>query len=204
MPLFALKNAEAAGQRLAEEVPAMHWDVRLRSPPLRRPVLNVLGNRNVRHRPPGNRGFHGLIDHVAHVRRPHHALVIGGDIAEHLHEIHILLIVGADEIVEGVAGDRENRLAVALGIIESIEEMQPTGTGGGQTDAEASGKFGEPAGRKRRRLFMPYLNQLNAALSPAQRFEYAVDTVAGKTEDGVHFPVNQPVDQQICHGVSHR
>ena len=54
----------------------------------------------------GNRRLDRHVDHVADMRRTHDSLAVGGDIAEEFVQIHILLVMRADEIMERVTGDR--------------------------------------------------------------------------------------------------
>jgi hypothetical protein len=69
-----------------------------------RPVLDVLGDGDVRDAAPGERHLDGLVDHADHVMRAHHALVIDRDVHEQFVEVDILLVVCANEVVEGMAG----------------------------------------------------------------------------------------------------
>ena len=62
-----------------------------------------------------------LVHDVLHVGRPHDPLVVQGHVHEELVEVDVLLIVRADEVVKGVAGDGEHRLAIELGVVESVE-----------------------------------------------------------------------------------
>ena len=63
----------------------------------------------------------GLVGHVLDVRHPHDPGRVDGHVGEHPVQVHVLLGVGVDQVVEVVAGDRQDRLAVALGVIEAIE-----------------------------------------------------------------------------------
>ena len=125
------------------------------------PVLNVLGNGDVRDAAVGERGLDRLVDDIVHVRRPHHALVVDGDVHEQLVEIHVLLVMGADQIVKGVAGDRQHRLAVELRIVKSVQQVNAAGAGGREADAQASGEFGVAAGGERGGFLMPHLDELH-------------------------------------------
>ena len=62
-----------------------------------------------------------LVHNVVDVGRPHDALIVGRDVGEDLVQVHVLLVVRADEVVEGVSCDGEHRLTVAFGIIEAIQ-----------------------------------------------------------------------------------
>lgn len=75
----------------------------------------------MRDRTIGQRGLDGFVDHVDDVRRPHDALVVGRDIHEELVEINVLLVMRADQIVEGMTGDCEHWLAIAFRIIQAVQ-----------------------------------------------------------------------------------
>ena len=130
----------------------------------------------------GERGLDRLVDDVDDVRRPHDALVVRGDVHEQLVEIDVLLVVRADQVVEGVAGDRQHRLAVALGVVQAVQQVDAARARGRQADAEAAGVLGVAARGERRRLLVPHLDEADLVLVRAQRLEDAVDAVAGKAE----------------------
>jgi len=54
--------------------------------------------------------------------------------------------------------------------------------------------------RERRGFFMSYLNESDLLGPGAKRLEHAVDAIAGQTENGIHAPGDQAVDEQIGHG----
>jgi hypothetical protein len=60
--------------------------------------------------------------------RPHDALVVGGNVHEELVQVHILLVMGADQVVEGMTRDGQDRLPVALGIVQAIEQVNAAGS----------------------------------------------------------------------------
>jgi hypothetical protein len=45
-------------------------------------------------------------------------------------EVHVLLEVRANEIVKGVAGDRQDGLTITLRVIRAVQQVDPSGTGG--------------------------------------------------------------------------
>src|SRR6185437_14650580 len=110
------------------------------------PLLHVFGDGDVAHAVTAEGGLDGGVDHVDDVGGSHDALVVDGDIHVELVEVHILLVAGADEVVEGVAGDGEHGLAVALGVVEAVEEVDAAGAGGGEANAEAARVLGVAAG----------------------------------------------------------
>ncbi len=81
----------------------------------------------MRHTLPPVRGAHRHIHHVHRVRGAHHPLVEYRYIHEQLVEIDVLLVVHADQVAEGVAGNGEHRLLIALRVIESVQQMHAAG-----------------------------------------------------------------------------
>ena len=55
------------------------------------------------------------------VCRAHDPRVVNRDVHKKLVEIDVLLRMGVDQVVKMMAGDREHRLAVELGVIQTIQ-----------------------------------------------------------------------------------
>src|ERR1051326_1492636 len=108
--------------------------------------------------------------------RPHNSLVIGGDIKVELVEGDILLRVRPDEIVELKSGDRQNRLAVELRVIKTIQEVNAAGAGGRKAHAKLACIFRVAARHEGRGFLMSHLNETDFFLPRAQSFHDAVYT----------------------------
>ena len=65
----------------------------------------------------------------------------------------------ADEIVKGVPGNRQDRLSVEFRVVQAVEQVNATGSGRRQTDAQPPSKFRIATGRERGRFLMSHLNQ---------------------------------------------
>ena len=74
--------------------------------------------------------------------RTHHSLVESGDVHENLVQIDILLVMRANEVMESMAGNRQNGLAVTLRIVEPVQKVNSTRPGCCDTDTQAAGEFG--------------------------------------------------------------
>src|ERR1051326_1837063 len=61
------------------------------------------------------------------VRRTHDPRVVNGDIHKELVEIDVLLSVRVDKIVIMVTGNRQDRLAIELGIVEAVQQVNAAG-----------------------------------------------------------------------------
>jgi hypothetical protein len=176
--------------RRREGVAAVVQDVHLGAAlGVRRPLLDVLGDGDVRHGAPAQRRADRLVHHVLDVGRPHDALVVQGDVHVDLVEIDVLLEVGADEVVEGVAGDGQHGLAVVLGVVQTVEQVDAARPGGRHTHAQRAGRLGVAAGREGGGLFVTHLHELDLVLVLAQRLEKAIDAITRETEDHLHAPV---------------
>ena len=79
----------------------------------------------------------GEVGEILDVIGAHDALVEDGDVHEELVELDVLLGEGADQVVIVHAGDREHGLAVELGVVEAVEEVDPAGAGGGEAARRA-------------------------------------------------------------------
>jgi hypothetical protein len=108
--------------------------------------------------------------------------------------------------VKGVSGNSQNRMAVAFGIIESIQKMNPTGTRRSHADAETPSVLCITAGGEGRCLFVPNLNKSDFLLVRPQRLEETIYTVTRKSKNGINVPLNEPFDYKVgycfCHNYS--
>src|ERR1041384_1840570 len=82
--------------------------------------------------------------------------------------------------------------------------MYAAGARGGHADAEPARVFGVTAGGESGRLFVSDLDELDLLLMSSERFEDAVDAIAGKTEDRVNAPSHKPRDHFICYRLRHQ
>ena len=85
--------------------------------------LKIHWKIDVRDSAPAQGAAAGQVCDVADMFGSHHARVVKRYIHEQAVEINILLGVGIDQIVEVMPGDRQHRLAIEFGIIESVQQM---------------------------------------------------------------------------------
>ena len=109
-------------------------------------VLHVHGKSDVSHFSIGERGAASQVHHVLQVRGSHDARVVRSHVHEKAVEGDILLGKGVIQIVKGKSGNRQHRLAVELGIIEPVQEMDAARAGGSQTYSQLSRVLGVGAG----------------------------------------------------------
>src|SRR5206468_4210429 len=94
-------------------------------------------------------------------------------------------------------------LAIALGIIESVQKVYATWTRCRETYAEPAGVLGIANSGKGSCFFMPHLDESNLILSRAESFKNTVHSIARKSKDCVYSPVNKSLNQHVGHGLSH-
>jgi hypothetical protein len=151
-------------------------------------VLRVLGNRQMRHTPSREGRAAGNITDDARVQWAADPNVVEGDIAHQGDGIDALLELRADQIVKRGAGDREHRRRIHVRIVQAIQEVNRSGSGGRQANAELAGELGVTRGHERGRLLVPHRDKANLVLSFAQRLNEGVDAVADDAKDKRYLP----------------
>jgi len=83
--------------------------------------------------------------------------------------------------------------------------MNAARTGGGKANSEPAGELRVAAGHECSCFLVPHLDEPNFLLALPQRLHDAVDPIAWDSEDSVHSPVDQALDQEVssggCHGL---
>ena len=154
------------------------------------PFLNVFRNRDMGHGAMTKRGANGFVDYVMDMGRSHDALVVSSNIHVQLVEINVLLKTRADHIVEGMAGNREYRLTIALGVIQAIQKVNTSRSRGGNADSQAAGVLGITAGCKRRRLFMTDLDEFQFFRMGPECLKHSIDPISRKTKNDFYTPID--------------
>ena len=173
----------------------MCGNVRRRALALGIPVLNVLGDRDMRDGAIAERGLDRFVHDIDDMIRSGNTLVVGGDIHVELVEIDVLLVVGADQIMKRVARDGEHGLPVAFRIVEAVEQMNAAGPGRRKAHAETAGVFCIAAGGEGCGLFVPDLDKSDLFLIRPQRLENSIHAIAGKTENRFDAPLDEAFHQ---------
>src|SRR5262249_6904534 len=140
----------------------------------------------------------GEINYVLNVSWSHDALVVSRNIEEELVERDILLRISSNKIVKLQAGDCQHRSTVELGIVESVEQVNSTRTGGSEAHSQFAGELGIPGRHECGRFFVAHLYKTNLLLARAQRLHDSVDPVAGKAKDRIDSPIDEGLNQNIC------
>ena len=181
----------------------MAGNVSLRAFTLDLTVLQVDRKRDVRDAAIEQRRPAGEVRHVLDVRRSHDAHAVFRDVHEDLVELDILLRVRPDQVVVGHSGDCEHRLPVELRIVQTVQQVDAAGSGGGDTDAEAAREFGIPACHECGSFFVPHLNEAHGIALLPERLHDPVDAVTWQAKDCVDAPFLKNVDENVCCRLSH-
>jgi len=126
------------------------------------------------------------VDDVHGVRHPRTVI---GHAHEQPVEIDVPLVVGADRVVQGVAGDGQHRLPVALGTVQAMEQDHAARAGGGHASAQLAAVPGVAGRSERGGFLVAHRDEAQLVLVRAQRLEQTVDAVAGAAGDGVNVPI---------------
>jgi hypothetical protein len=110
--------------------------------------------------------------------RPADRLIVQRHALHQPDGIHALLITDTGEIVEGQAGQRHDRCAIEGGVVETIEQMDRTGSGRADTDAKPAGVLGKARRHEGRSFLMPHADIANAVGALAQRLDNGIDAVS--------------------------
>ena len=95
------------------------------------------------------------------------------------------------------AGNRDNRRAIHVGVVEAVEKVDGSGARSADADAKLTGVLGEAGRHKGRGFLMTHPDVLDAILTLAQRLNDGVDAVPDHAEAMGCTPRNQGFDHDI-------
>jgi len=125
-------------------------------------------------------GADGLIDDVRKCAGPITRIAVDRHVHEQLDEVHVLLVVGVDQVGESVPRDCQHGWPSHLASYRPLSRWIPPAPRC-QADAEGAGVLGMAASREGGRLLMPHLDELDFFLVRAQGLKDAVDAIAGES-----------------------
>src|SRR5690606_19499979 len=146
---------------------------------------------------------HRDVDDPGQLRGVGDHLVVLGDVGEQPVQVHLLLVVGAQDRRLLHSGDRQHGRVVEFGVVQAVEQVDAAGAGGGQAHPQAAGGLGVPAGHEGGGLLVVDQDETDLVPMPPQPLHDSVDAVPGQPEDGVDVPLGQPLDQHFRRDPSH-
>ena len=130
----------------------------------------------------GQRGAERPVDQHRHLLgRVRRLDELRAHVAEQPDQVDLLLVAAAQHAGHLLPDDRHDRLAVQLGVVETVEQVHGAGPLGRQADADAAGVLGVPDRHERGGLLVAGLDERGLPGAP-QRPDHAVDAVAGVAE----------------------
>ena len=159
--------------------------------------LQVVGEAQMRDAAAGQRGADRDVHHPGQLRGVLDHQVVLGHIGVQLVGVHLLLVTGAQHGGLLHPGDGQHRHVVQLGVVQAVQQVNGTGTGRGQADAELAGRLGVGGGHERGGFFVVHEEEPHPVGVPAQAFHDPVDAITRQAEDRVDPPLSQPLDQQL-------
>src|SRR6266496_4220502 len=105
-------------------------------------LLKVNWKRDVRNAVVSESSSTSQVRNVLYVRGTHDSFIEHSNIYEEFVECHILLRVGSDKVVKLQPGDREYRLIIEFGVVESIQQVYASRARCGDTDSQLSRELG--------------------------------------------------------------
>ena len=150
-----------------------------------------------------DRGLQGELGDPGHLRgRRHQADVVGAP-GEDRIRVGLLEVAAADLGAGDVRRDREDRRAVALAVVEPVQQVQAARAGRAEHRGRAARDLGVRAGGEGARLLVADVHELDVALVPPQGVDDRVGRVA---DDPVDLPdpgLDHLVDKDLRHRLSH-
>src|SRR5580698_667943 len=110
--------------------------------------------------------------------------------------ISLLKICAANFTARNLCGNSEDRNAVALTVVEAINQMHVAGATTSGTDRQLASEMGLGAGGESGRLLVSYANPADILSNP-NRICNSVERVAGDSIDPFHASIGKNVDQQF-------
>ncbi len=106
-------------------------------------------------------------------------------------------------VLRDVRRDREHRRAVALAVVEAVEQVQAAGPGRAEHRRRAPGDLGVGAGRERAGLLVAHVHELDLGRVAAQRVDDRVGRVADDPVDLADPGFDHLVDEDFGNGLGH-
>src|SRR5439155_26192415 len=104
--------------------------------------------------------------------------VVGRQVLQERAEVALLLVVAGESHWRMLADDRHDRLMVEVRVVETVEEMDRTGAGRCETDADLAGPLRVRACHEGGHLLVARLDELQLVLVALERTDDRVDPVA--------------------------
>jgi hypothetical protein len=123
-------------------------------------------------------------------------------LTEEIFRVGFLEIVTSNFRTGNLCGDRQHRDTASVAIVESVDQVEISGTTATGTYGQLPREVGFRAGGKRCGLFMPHMNPVQS-LPTANRVGDAVEGIAGKSVDALHSRLTENLNEQAGYILRH-
>jgi hypothetical protein len=110
--------------------------------------------------------------------------------------VRFLEIAASDFTARYLRGNRQDRNAAAVTVIQTVDQMQVTWAATPRAHREFSREVCFRAGSKGGRLFMSYVNPLNLLL-PANCIGYSVERIAWNAINSRYSGLSEDINHQV-------
>src|ERR1700689_1691637 len=118
----------------------------------------VPGQGNSGNATPRDRRLHGNLKHAGHLFGLRNQFAIVAALREKMFRVGLLEVSAADFVAGDLRRDGEDGNAAAVTVVESVDQVQISGTAAPGAPRQTAGKMGIRARGKGRRFLMPQMN----------------------------------------------
>jgi hypothetical protein len=147
----------------------------------------------VRDAPVSKRGTASSVDHRFRVNGPGNPYIESRDILHQSFRIHSLYKSEPALVVERLAGNGQNWRSIIGSVIQTVQQVHCSGSGGCKTNAQSSGVFGPSTCHEGSRFFMPDGDKPDPVLTTPQSINDGIDAIANQPKDMTYIPIDQRV-----------
>ncbi len=163
-------------------------------------LLHVVRHDHARGARGGERGADGVVEHERQLLGGVHGLdVLAAHVLEQRREVDLLEVAAAERGGHDLPDDRDDGLAVELGVVEPGQEVDRPGALGREADADPAAVLRVPGRHERGHLLVPRGHELDGPRRTVERREERVDPVAGEAEHALDPPLREPCHDPVRH-----
>jgi hypothetical protein len=151
---------------------------------------------------PGDRRAHGNPEHAWHLFRLRDQLAVVAAILEQVLGMRLLEIAASELGTGDLSGDRKDRDAIPMAVVEAVDEVQIPRPATARADGNLPCEMSLGARREGRYLFVPDVQPLDA-LAPANDVRQSVERVADQAVDALHSGFDQSLDEHLADSSRH-
>ena len=167
--------------------------------------LHVVRNDNHTRLAVSDRDAARAIHHDLRLRGRHDGLHVSRHVGKGALQIIFLLIGAAQRFQCLLPDNRDDRLIVHVGVIQTVQHMERAGAGSRGAHTEFARPFGVRGRHQGADFFVRRTDVFErqiGAVGASQRAVERADAIAGKTENVVNAPFDEAVNDEIADGVA--